>query len=263
VAYEHRVRDLRLSPLTHEEAAQLLETVAERPLDQSTAQRVLERAEGNPLFIRQLLHSMDDRPLRSESTWTFTASPARNLPEDLLGLLVARIDALPAHVRDVLQIGGAIGREFSVRALEAITGSDCSQEAVALLRAGIIREVSRYPELVYSFSNALLHEAVLSTLTSSRSRRVYGLVGEALERSEQGETPHFLERMAFYFYRSDSPERALPYLEKSGARALSLGAESQAVQLWRRGLKVARRIQDEEAIKRIDDRLAAISQDSS
>ena len=57
-------------------------------------------------------------------------------------------------------------------------------------------------------------------------------------------------------YRSDSPDRALPYLDKSGARALSLGAESQAVQLWQRGLRVARQIRDEEVIKRIDDRLA-------
>jgi class 3 adenylate cyclase len=259
--YEHRVRELRLSPLTREESATLLDAVTERPLDSATADRIMERAEGNPLFIRQLLHSMDDGAVRTDSTWTFSASPARNLPEDLLGLLVARIDALPRDLREILQTAGVIGRDFSLGALEAVTGGDCSRKAVDLLRAGIIREVSRYPEMVYSFSNALLHEAVLSTLTSSQSRRMYGRVGDALEAFENGESGQHLERLAFYFYRSDSPQRALPYLERSGERALSLGAGAQAADLWRRGLKLARRIGDDGAIGRLDRRLAEISGD--
>jgi predicted ATPase len=260
-AYEHRVRELRLSPLTREESVALLDAVTERPLDASMAERILERAEGNPLFIRQLLHSMDDRAVRTESTWTFSASPARNLPEDLLGLLVARIDALPRELRETLQTAGVIGRDFSLQALEAVRGADCSEKAVALLRAGIIREVRRYPEMVYSFSNALLHEAVLSTLTSSQSRRLYGRVGDAFEGLENGEPGQHLERLAFYFYRSDAPEKALPYLEKSGARALSLGADAQAAHLWRRGLKLAQRIHDEDATTRLHRRLTDISSD--
>jgi class 3 adenylate cyclase len=259
--YEHRVREVRLSPLTREESAALLDAVSERPLDTSTAERILERAEGNPLFIRQLLHSMDDSPVRTESTWTFSASPARNLPEDLLGLLIARIDALPRELRETLQVAGVIGRDFSLQALEAVTGADCSEKAVALLRAGIIREVRRYPEMVYSFSNTLLHEAVLSTLTSSQSRRMYERVGDAFEKLENGESSQHLERLAFYFYRSDSPQRALPYLEQSGARALSLGAEAQAAHLWRRGLKLAQRIHDVDATTRLHRRLTNVSSD--
>jgi hypothetical protein len=58
--------------------------------------------------------------------------------------------------------------------------------------------------------------------------------------------------LAFYYYRSDAPKKALYYLERAAARAESLDASAQASELWRRALKAARAIGDQESIRRAE-----------
>jgi predicted ATPase len=128
-----------------------------------------------------------------------------------------------------------------------------------LLRADIVREARRFPELEYTFRHVLLHEAALATLTPSATRRLYRDVGAATEELVADSLDEHLEKLAFYFYRSDDERKALDYLERAADKAVSLDAREQARDLLARGLKVADRLGDDEAKTRLSRHLSLVS----
>src|SRR2546430_1954933 len=80
---------------------------------------------------------------------------------------------LPTEPRHLVQVAAVIGREFPVRVLERVAEREGIQEDLAvLLRADLIREVRRYPELECRFRHGLIGEAALQTLTPDRLREL-------------------------------------------------------------------------------------------
>ena len=84
---------------------------------------ILARAEGNPLFVEEIVRMLIDREaieLR-DGRWTATAKVVEvEIPETLHGLLLARIDRLPAEARRVLRVASVIGRTFPVSVLDHV-----------------------------------------------------------------------------------------------------------------------------------------------
>ncbi len=84
---------------------------------------ILERAEGNPLFVEEVIRMLVDRGflIREDSLWTAKSGiEAADIPDTLQGLLLARIDRLPEEVKHTLRVASVIGRNFSVRVLEDV-----------------------------------------------------------------------------------------------------------------------------------------------
>jgi hypothetical protein len=68
----------------------------------------------------------------------------------------------------------------------------------------------------------------------------------------------YAERLAFYFYRSDERAKALGYLELAGKRASGVEAFGRAEELWDRAGKLAAKLGDVEAERRIATHLEAL-----
>jgi class 3 adenylate cyclase len=259
--YFHRASEVPLRPLSAASSEQLLGALLPGGmLDASTKQELIQRAEGNPLYLQELLRAVVDGAGGERSrTWTLPASGAALLPANLESLFISRIDRLPQPARRLAQAAAVAGRTFPVRVAAAASDrEDVSEELAVLLRAEIVREIRRYPELECSFQHGLLQQAALSTLTPTRRRMLYGRVAHAYEEMYENSLEDRLEVLALYYYRSDEPGRALDYLERSAERAVLFDARVQAVQLWRRALKVASRIPDPEAERRIAARLEGL-----
>jgi len=122
--------ELRLDPLSGDETntlvAQLLRVESLPP---ATRALILEKAEGNPFFVEEVIRMLIDRGViaREGESWTATAKVAEvEIPDTLQGLLLARIDRLPAESKRTLRVAAVIGRQFGVtmleRLLEAKTG---------------------------------------------------------------------------------------------------------------------------------------------
>jgi class 3 adenylate cyclase len=255
--YSHRAVEVPLGPLPAEPAARLAEAIIPGgKLDPWTLKAIVERAEGNPLYLEELLRSLiESGALERKRNWTLTISHQELLPPALETLLVARIDRLPPEARRVAQVASVVGREFPVRIVEQVAGADSLEGDLAvLLRADVIRELRRYPELEYTFKHGLLQEAALSTLPPATRRDLYAQVAAAYE--ELFPTEEHLPRLAHYSALSRDHPKALAYLERAAERAWGLDARAQAQELWGRALKVANRLGDGEAEERISRRLA-------
>jgi predicted ATPase len=141
------------------------------------------------------------------------------LPPALENLLVARIDRLPERPRRLAQIAAVVGREFPIAALGHVAGARARDDLSVLLRAEIVREVRRYPELTCAFRHGLLQEATLSTLTPSSRRELYGQVASAFEELYAGSLDDHLERLAHYHAQSENAVAAAEYSRRAAARS--------------------------------------------
>jgi predicted ATPase len=239
--YSHRAAELSLEPLDPAAAAELLGRLLPGAFDDQTREEIVARAEGNPLYLEELLRALVEGGglEQRHRTWTTTLKPSLILPPALENLLVARIDALPPGPRRLAQTAALIGREFPVGALEEVAGSTARRDLDVLLRAEIVREVRRYPELHCAFLHGLVQEAALTTLTPSKSRELYARVASAFEQLYASSLEDHLERLAHYYARAGDPARAVEYLEGAAARAAQLGADSRAAELRQRSAELA------------------------
>jgi class 3 adenylate cyclase len=255
--YAHRTVELRLGPLTEEDSGALARSLAPGELDDETVTTVVARSEGNPLFIEELVRLLlEGGALRRRRTWTLTVGETV-LPARLENLLVARVDALPPDARRLAQIAAVIGRTFEEPLLERVAGAESTGDLLELVRAEVVREVRRYPELVCEFRHGLLHEAALSTLTQARHRELAGLVGAALEEQLGDRADDDAERIAQYYVRSTRLDKAVSYLEL--AADAWLPEDEHAAELLEAARRAAVRAGDTDAEARIATRLAGLS----
>jgi class 3 adenylate cyclase len=254
-----RVVELALGPLDEAAAEELLSRLAPGELAPEARREVLGLAEGNPLYVEQLLRSLlESGGLAARRTWALT-TPAVKLPTGLESLLVARIAALPRDARRVAQAGAVLGRTFEPTLLAAVSAvADVELNLARLLRANIIREIRPIPNREFAFTYGLLQEAALATLTRARQRELYRLVAAAHEREFLDSLDEHFERLAFYCARGGDLERALDYLERAANRAMSLSAHTQAAVLWSRAATVAEKVSDPAARSRIQERLVEL-----
>ena len=119
--------EIRLEPLTEAQSRELVgHLLAIESLPEAVRGLILARAEGNPFFVEEVVRMLIERgviELRGDR-WTATeAISSIEIPDTLHGLLLARIDQLPAAAKKSLRIAAVIGRQFPVRVLERVLGS--------------------------------------------------------------------------------------------------------------------------------------------
>jgi class 3 adenylate cyclase len=219
-AHSDRVVDVALSPLSDDEADELLAQLTPGELDSDAKREVIALAEGNPLYLEHLLRSLlESGGLAPRRTWALTVSAAQ-LPTGVESLLMARIGALPRDARRIAQVGAVLGRAFVPTVLAQVSGvGDVERHLLQLLRANVIRESRTPPNREYSFTHGLLQEAALSTLTRARRRELYRRVAAAYEQAFSDSLDDHLEQLAFYWARGADLRRALDYLERAANRA--------------------------------------------
>jgi class 3 adenylate cyclase len=255
--HPRRAVELPLEPLSDEDASLLLALLQPDRLSDETRQEIVARGEGNPLYIEQLLRAaVESGDLGSREQWVSGANVTRLVPAALVNLLLSRLDNLPVAARRLAQIAAVTGRSFSDRMLAAVYPDPDLEEALSVLvRAGVVRERRRYPQLEYSFTHGLLRDAALLTLPRVTRRELYGRVAAAYEELVADSVEEHLDLLAHYYGRSDDLGKALDYLERAADKALSLGAGFQAAELLRRARAVAAEVGDDEAGRRIAARL--------
>ena len=105
------------------------------------------------------------------------------IPSTLQNSLMARLDRL-APVKEIAQIGAAIGREFSYRLLEAVSPiqGPALQDALGqLMAAELIHGRGAPPEATYVFKHALVQDTAYASLLRSRRQRIHADIARALD----------------------------------------------------------------------------------
>lgn len=129
-AREHlgsRLTTINLSALSEAESRQLVSNLLEvEALPEHVRHTILRKSEGNPFFVEEVIRMLIDRGVIIQRDGGWFAEREINeveIPDNLQGLLMARIDRLPEEVRDTLRIAAVIGRQFPLRVLAEVLAS--------------------------------------------------------------------------------------------------------------------------------------------
>lgn len=148
-----RVTTIDLAALSESEAAALAERAEGVAADTRTA--CIERANGNPLYLQQLLRNADE-------------SAREGLPGTLQSILLSRLDRLAVADREIVDAAAVLGQRFDAEALCAVAGLD-GFEADALQAAGLIHNVGRR----WSFAHALIRDAAYGALVGDKRQALH------------------------------------------------------------------------------------------
>src|SRR6185312_6649798 len=150
------------------------------------------------------------------------------IPETLQDSLMARLDRLAA-VKEIAQIGAAIGREFSyslVRALGGRNEIELRDAFAQLEHAELVFRRGEPPEAVYSFKHALVRDAAYGSLLKSRRHQLHGQIARKMEEKFPDIVVSQPEIVAHHFAEAGLVEPAVGYWLKAGNLALNRSANA-------------------------------------
>jgi class 3 adenylate cyclase/tetratricopeptide (TPR) repeat protein len=203
---------------------------------------VAERANGNPLFLEECVASLvDTGALEGEpGAYRFTRPTlALEVPPTVRATIASRIDRLRHEDKRLLQAASVIGDEVPVRLLEAV--ADVPAEEVRrgleqLQAGGLLDQRALFPDLVYGFRHALVHDVAYESLLHDRRRGLHGRILEAIEQFYPGRLAEQTERLAHHAFLGEVWDRAVGYCREAGTRTLARMASWESVSFFERAL---------------------------
>ena len=173
---------IMLGELSREESGLVIRNLlGEASLPQTLERRILSLADGNPLFVEQMLSMLiDDGLLRKQAGhWIFSgAAAAVPVPGNVSSLLGARLDRLrPAELR-VAESASVIGLEFSSSAVLALlqdsnTSTDLEPALAGLCGKQLIRQAEPGAADDFRFSHSLVRDAAYARLLKRTRARLH------------------------------------------------------------------------------------------
>jgi class 3 adenylate cyclase/predicted ATPase len=211
--------------------------------------QIVAKTDGNPLFVEELTKAVLETGILVEDGEGYRLDgplPPFAIPETLQDSLMARLDRL-APVKEIGQIGAAIGREFSYSLLRAVVGRDetaLKHGLAQLEQAGLVFRRGEPPEAVYSFKHALVRDAAYESLLKSRRQQLHGQIARTLEQSFADIGASQPEIVAHHFTEAGLVESAIDYWLKAGQQAARRSANAEALNHLARGLELLPNIDD-------------------
>jgi predicted ATPase len=238
------VSSLSLTRLARRETADLVGAVAGgKSLPAEVLARIVEHADGIPLFIEELTKTLlEGGLLREEQSGYVLAAPLPPLaiPSSLQASLMARLDRL-APVKEVAQIGAALGREFSYELLGAIARRTDDQLRGALdqlVGAGLVFRRGAPPRASFMFKHALIQDAAYSTLLRSQRQELHARIAQIIEQQFPELAEEEPEILAHHYTQAGLADQAVSYLAQAGRRASDRSAMVEAASQITKALRL-------------------------
>ncbi|MGY3356637.1 class 3 adenylate cyclase/tetratricopeptide (TPR) repeat protein [Bradyrhizobium sp. GM0.4] len=242
---------LRLDRLDRRDSRALVEQVAVgRQLPREMMKQIIDRTDGIPLFVEELTKMVLESGLLLEDAGRYRLDnplPPLAIPATLQDSLMARLDRL-APVKELAQIGAAIGRDFSYALLRYVAGRDDLTLSAALAQleeAELLVRRGAPPEANYSFKHALVQEAAYESLLKSKRQVLHKRIGDVLREKFPVVAETEPEVLAHHFTEAGLNEVALEWWRKAGLQALKRSAYSEAIAHLGKAIAIADDLPDE------------------
>lgn len=250
------VGSLRLGPLNRSSVENIIAQVARNhSLSPVLTNEIVAKTDGNPLFVEELTKAVLEGAVPGENADAGGAKEALPsiVPSTLHDSLMARLDRLEA-VKEIAQIGAAIGREFSYALMrELVAGDDPPLTAALdkLEQAELVFRRGQPPDATYTFKHALVRDIAYESLLKTRRKQLHGQIARTLEAKFNDIVLGQPELVAYHFSEAGVFERAVRYWLKAGNLALNRSANAAVAHL-QQGLRQIPSVEDETARKTLE-----------
>jgi tetratricopeptide (TPR) repeat protein len=159
---------------------------ADSQLPRELMAELIERSDGNPLYIEELTAAvLDDKaqPERSRNRAALVTAP-RRIPSTLQESLFARIDQASPDARELIHVCAVIGRRFFHKLLVAVaelTDAKLDNALTELVERGLLQRTGHAPNAEYAFKHALIQDAAYAVILKEKRRRLHERCAVGLE----------------------------------------------------------------------------------
>ncbi len=199
-----------LEPLEADAAGSLVDSLLASELPGEVRDLIVERAEGNPFFVEEVLESLIDAGVLERVNGGWRANdlpPGFEIPDSVQAVLAARIDLLEEAEKAALQAAAVIGRVFWTGPIYELV-ADLAPDLHLLENRDFIRQrtgSSLAGEVEYAFKHALTREVAYGSLTKARRAELHTQFADWLERLGEGRDEH-APLLAHHYAEAVRPE---------------------------------------------------------
>lgn len=236
------VSALNISKLTAGQSGQIVSRLTGgRSLPDDLFEQILDKTDGVPLYLEELTKSLlESGSLRSVGDHFVYASADRHvaIPATLRDLLMERLDRF-APVKEIAQIGAAIGREFSHELLSSISPlspEDLDAALRQLTDSGLAFRRGSPPDATYTFKHALVQDAAYDSMLKSRRQMLHGRIARLLEERFPQTANAEPEVLAHHFTEAGIADEAIGFWLRAGSIASKRLSFKEAISHLQRGL---------------------------
>ena len=247
--YSH-VEVLSLSRLSRRRGADLVaKVVGDKALPDEVLDQIVAKTDGVPLFVEELTKMVLESGILRDAGDHYELDgplPPLAIPATLQDSLMARLDRL-SSVKDVIQIGAAIGREFSHELLSLVSplGDNDLQDALSqLVNSELVHRRGQGADTKYVFKNALVQDVAYDSTLKSKRQQLHTRIARALEKRFQNDVEIAPELLARHYSEAGLAEQAVESWLAAGRRATGRGALKEAVAHLNAGLEHAKVLAD-------------------
>ena len=243
--YPQRYVEMLLGALSSSDSNRIVENlVGSQDLPPALRGMILRKAEGNPLFIEEVVRSLHGSGTLQHDPVTGALrvvgeADGIELPDTIEAIITARIDRLETDVKQVLRLAAVIGRSFYRRILQALDEADhqLDQCLNQLQQFELIRQRRLEPEVEYMFKHALVHEASYGSILEERRRELHRRVADAIEELFADRLDELGGLLAYHYAQAAEWKKAQGYLLSAGDQAARMSADVEALAHYRAAMQ--------------------------
>jgi predicted ATPase len=224
--------------------------LGESPELDALKRMVIERAEGNPFFLEEVLRALFDDGTLARNGAVRMARPLSQvrLPLTVQAILAARIDRQPDEHKQLLQMLAVIGREAPVvliRQVVPIPVPRLQRMLAELQGSEFIIEQPALPDAEYAFKHAVTQEVAYGSLLIERRKVLHERAGRALETMFADHVDDHLGELARHYSSSNNVSKGIEFLLRAGQQALQRCAPTDATRYLTEALTLLEKLPDD------------------
>ena len=234
--------EVRLHPLGDEQAGRLvLELLGTDEFPDAPLRAILDKAQGNPLFLEEILRSLlasDQIERRNGKVVVDADIRVDDVPTTVQSIIQSRVDRIDEEPRRVLQGAAVIGGVFARVLLETVVEPEVDVDrALWHLEQHDLVYLDRVePEEMYSFKHVFTRDTVYRSLLKRRREELHLAVGRATEMQYADRLDEHLEMLAYHYDRTSDAGRAAHFLFRAGEKSRRAHLNDEAMGSFRRAL---------------------------
>lgn len=198
------VRTERLRPLSSIDATEMVRAIlrAHRAEDDGLAEEIVRRAGGNPFYIKEVIEALRDRGVLQDSAdrrqlRVLGSEDSSWLPASVEGLIQARVDRMPLHLKGCLQRVSLLWSSFRGDDVQQLLGQEDASHLEELVIWGFLERLNAHRSVhdetfdpdaqaigsrEYRFCNVMTQEVVARTMLEEEASAVHGRIAAHLEQ---------------------------------------------------------------------------------
>jgi len=257
-----RATAVSLEPLNERESEELMLNLLSHPaLSPEIRQRIREAAEGNPLFVEEMLQMLldDGSIVEKEGEWIATVDLSTiHVPPAISALLTARLDRLPGPEREAIEAASVVGEVFERLAVRALVRERSAAEVDELVTSLIRKDLVQPAPSDLSggealrFRHLLIRDAAYGGMPKQRRAELHETFGDWLETTLGERAAELDEVLGYHLEQAHTlraelgshagsegvAARAAEALTRAGYRARSRGDAPATVHLLARAARL-------------------------